>query len=200
MSASALKLGKDQGADHIMSKENMKDGSKALLISSKSTKKQLPLPPSQHHQYQAMMTSSPSLPSLVAITSSTSASTSTALPITSMPLLSSSAAIPFPIGPSSSSSNLLLSGGTLSPMVLMREILNNIAMQRNQVLSLINSVDPSFLTGATHSKSVQEHKLLNQVAELQAKILDMTEEIQHMRAKNAQLEQQLSLFHGKRGA
>ncbi|MCO5613327.1 hypothetical protein L7F22_067603 [Adiantum nelumboides] len=204
----SLRPGKDQGAEHhiILSKEKLKDGSKLAAPSSKSTKKQLPLPPSQiHHQYQAMLTLSPSVPSLVTMaSSSTSASPSpSTLPVSNISVPSSSASsaspIACPIVTSSSSSSLLLSGNTLSPTMLLREVLNNIAMQRNQVLGLINTIDPSFLAGA-HPKSVQEQKLLNQVAELQGKILDATEEIHRTRAKNAQLEQQLTSLQGRRGA
>eukprot|EP00250_Pteridium_aquilinum_P001461 c11651_g1_i1 orf=189-770(+) len=190
----SFKLGKDQSVD-ILSKEKMKDGSK--LVMGKSTKKHLSLPPSQHHNQG--VTSSPS-PSLITITSSSSSSLSSST-LSTASLSSSASSSTVTTLPHSFSSSTFVgtTPSSLSPIATLHDILNSIVNQRNQILGIINSIDPSFLV-SVHPKSLQEHKLLNQVAELQGKILDISEEIHHMRAKNVQLEQQLTTFQGRRGA
>ncbi|KAH7293503.1 hypothetical protein KP509_28G028500 [Ceratopteris richardii] len=180
-----LKLGKEQhsGEVGLLTKEKLKEAGR--IPSVKNIKKQLPLPPSSTaQQHPPTLTVSQSLPSLFTIASSTS-------PTGSSSQSPFSALVP----------SLASSSSTSAPSVLrmLREILQNVTAQRNQIVALMNSIDPTFIS-LSCGKSMQEHKLLNQVSEIQGKILDINEEIFHMRAKNIQLEQQLNSLQAKRAA
>lgn len=78
----------------------------------------------------------------------------------------------------------------------LQDLLRNVNTQRDQVLKLINTIDPTYLV-RSDPRWMEEHKLRTKITELQAKILALSEEVNLTKIKNAQLEHQLCSFYKK---
>lgn len=78
----------------------------------------------------------------------------------------------------------------------MQDLLNNLIAQRNTIMGMMNTVIVSFIPDET-AEFIQEQKMLNQMMELQAKIITINEELRIARARNVQLEQELALYQAQ---
>eukprot|EP00249_Psilotum_nudum_P000581 c12632_g1_i1 orf=467-2320(+) len=81
----------------------------------------------------------------------------------------------------------------------LQDLLQFAISQQDQVLCLISSLDSSLALSASSDQPPpdREQKHLQQIADLQARIVTLTEELHSLKLKNAQLEHKLNAFYNK---